>query len=564
MSSTKSRRFGVRFDASGRPWYSYVRCASQQQSVTAFSSQDDAYDLAVIGGGIMGAWVANDAAHRGLRVILLEQDDLAGGTSSRTSKLIHGGLRYLEQFAFRLVAESERERSVWLRIAPHLVRPLPFLLPLYRRASRPPWMVRLGMTLYDALSLYRNVEPHRMLSAAEAQGLEPALQGTELTGAAHFYDAQMDDARTCLEVALSARAASARLETSARVDGLIRKDGLVSGVRVGDRDISARVVVNAAGPWLDRVSAMGGGPAHRIRMTRGAHLVVRPLLRTHALVLSATRDGRVFFVIPWRGLTLIGTTDLDYEGDPAAVTCSEEERRYLLEETQRAVPSVRITDRDVVAEFAGVRPLVFEAGRSASAVGREDVIAEETNGVIAIAGGKFTTGRAVAERVVDRVAARLNRGDVPRCRTATTPLIGGHPIPVEERHAWQAQAQSLGLDGTQFDALIAMYGSRCDELMALIAKRGLGGRLHPELPWVGAQVDFAVEQELARSVDDVLRRRLPIALGPYRHDESIIRNVAERMGALLNWDAATRDDHIARYTSPSSTIPTRARGGTRR
>ena len=532
--------------------------------MTASSSQDDAYDLAVIGGGIMGAWVANDAAHRGLRVVLLEQADLAGGTSSRTSKLIHGGLRYLEQFAFRLVAESERERSVWLRIAPHLVRPLPFLLPLTRYASRPPWMVRLGMTLYDALSLYRNIEPHRMLSASEAQDLEPVLQGTELTGAAHFYDAQMDDARACLEVALSARAAGARIETSSRVDGLIRKDGLVSGVRLGDRDIAARVVVNAAGPWLDRVSAMGDGPAHRIRhqirLTRGAHLVVRSLLRTHALVLSAKRDGRVFFVMPWRGFTLIGTTDLDYEGDPAAVTCSDEERRYLLEETQRAIPNARITDRDVVAEFAGVRPLVFEAGMPASAVGREDVIAEDANGVIAIAGGKFTTGRAVAERVVDRVAARLKRNDLPPCRTATTPLIGGHPIPDKERQSWRTQAQACGLDGAQFDALIGLYGSRCGELLNLMAERGAGGRLHQELPWVGAQVDFAVEQELARTVEDVMRRRLPIALGPYRRDESIIRSVADRMSALLSWDPDTRDDHMARYSSPSGALHARARG----
>jgi len=517
----------------------------------------------------MGAWVANDAAHRGLRVILLEQGDLAGGTSSRTSKLIHGGLRYLEQWSFRLVAESAQERAVWLRIAPHLVRPLPFLLPLYRsagrsagrRAGRPAWMIRLGMTLYDALSLYRNVEPHRMLSAGEAQELEPALQGAELTGAARFFDAQMDDARLCLEVALSARAAGARIETGARVDGLLRRNGQVAGVRVGGRDIAAEVVVNAAGPWLDRVSALSGGSAHRIRMTRGAHLVIRPLLQTHALVLSATRDGRVFFVIPWRGFTLIGTTDLDYEGDPAAVACSMEERRYLLEETRRALPNVRIADSDVVAEFAGVRPLVYEAGRPPSAVGREDVIAEDQDGVIAIAGGKFTTARAVAERVVDRVAARLKRDALPPCRTAATPLIGGQPISDEERQAWQAQGQSLGLDRAQFDALIAMYGSRCHDLMKLIAERGAGGRLHPELPWVGAQVDFAVEQELARSVEDVLRRRLPIALGPYRRDASIIKRVADRMGALLNWDTGMRDEHIARYSSPADPMRTRANEG---
>ena len=515
------------------------------------SSSDPAYDLIVIGGGIMGAWVANDAAHRGLRVALFEQGDLAGGTSSRTSKLIHGGLRYLEQFAFTLVAESERERAVWLRIAPHLVRPLPFLFPLYRNAGRPAWMVRLGLTLYDALSLYRNVEPHRMLSAVEAEGLEPALQGAGLTGAAHFFDAQMDDARACLEVALSAHAAGAQIETYARVDGLIRRNGLVAGVRIGAREITSRVVVNAAGPWLDRVSAMGDGPGHRIRMTRGSHLVVRPLLREHALVLSAARDGRVFFIIPWRGYTLIGTTDLDYAGDPASVTCSDEERRYLLEEARRALPRAGISEADVVAEFAGVRPLVFEAGQPASAVGREDVIAEDANGVIAIAGGKFTTARAVAERVVARLASRLNRDDLPPCRTASTPLIGGRPIPADERLEWQTRAQSRGITAAQSDALLGMYGSRFGALLEMIADRNAGGRLHAELPWVVAQVDFAVEQELARTLEDVLRRRLPIALGPYRRDEAIIRAVADRMGGLLGWDAATRNGQIAAYLATS-------------
>jgi len=545
------------------------------------SSSKPLYDLAVIGGGIMGAWVANDAAHRGLKVALFEQGDLAGGTSSRTSKLIHGGLRYLEQFAFKLVSESARERAVWLRIAPHLVRSLPFLLPMYRHdrrhggrragrpahTGRPAWMIRLGMTLYDALSLYRNVEPYRMLSAAEACRLEPVLRGMEMTGAAHYFDAQMDDARTCLEVALSAQAAGAHIETYARVDGLIRRNGLVSGVRVGAREISSRVVVNAAGPWLDRVSAMGDGSPHQIRpqirpqirLTRGAHLVMRPLVREHALVLSAARDGRVFFVIPWRGYTLIGTTDLDYAGDPAAVTCSDEERRYLLEETQQALPNARIAEADVVAEFAGVRPLVFEAGQPASAVGREDLITEDANGVIAIAGGKFTTARAVAERVVTRLIARLKRDDLSPCRTASTPLIGGHPVSTEERQAWQIRAQSYGVTKLQFDAFIGMYGSRFGKLLELIAERGTGGPLHPELPsellpelpWIGTQVDFAVEQELARTVEDVLRRRLPIALGPYRFNEAVIRSVADRMGALLNWDAATKNDQIASYLEKS-------------
>lgn len=518
-----------------------------QRSGVSEPSTKETYDLAVVGGGIMGAWVAYDAAQRGLRAALFEQGDLGSGTSSRTSKLIHGGLRYLEQFAFRLVAEGARERAIWLRIAPHLVRPLPFLFPIYRAAGRPPWLVRVGMVLYDVAALYRNVEPHRMLSAAEAKRLEPALQHADLAGAARFFDAQMDDARTCLDVALSAAAAGARIDTYARVDGLIVANGRVDGVRVGQREIFARVIVNAAGPWLDRVSAMANGPARRIRMTRGAHLVLPPLLREHALVLSAGRDGRVFFAIPWRGHTLVGTTDLDYAGDPAEVTCTDHERRYLLDEIQKALPGVAIRETDVVAVFAGVRPLAYEEGESASAVSREDLIAEDPNGVIAIAGGKFTTARAVAERVVNRIVERVGRSGLSPCRTSDTPLVGGRAILDAERHAWRQRARSAGLDDPQFEALVGMYGSRTDALLDLITQRGAGRRLHPDLPWVEAQVDFAVEHELARTVEDVLRRRLPIAFGPHRHDVAITRTVADRMGTLLGWDAEAREGYVKRY-----------------
>jgi len=335
------------------------------------------------------------------------------------------------------------------------------------------------MTLYDVLALFRNVESHGMLSAEDAKRLEPALGSADLVGAARFFDAQMDDARLCLDVALSAREDGARIETYAPVDGLIVRRGLVEGVRVGSRAIEARVVVNAAGPWLDRVSAMAGGPSHRIRRTRGAHLVLPPLLREHALVLSAGRDGRTFFVMPWRGFTLVGTTDLDYDGDPAAVTCTDEERRYLLDETRRALPGVTIADADVVADFAGVRPLVYEEGKSASAVTREDLVEESANGLISIAGGKFTTARAVAARVVDRVARRLAPRRFGGCRTATTPLGGGRPVPDEERAAWRSRAAALGLDAAQIGALSPMYGARFGALLDLAAPRGAARPKHP-------------------------------------------------------------------------------------
>ncbi len=515
-------------------------------SLPAPSSQLAEFDLIVIGGGIMGAWVARDAAARGMRVALFEQGDIASGTSSRTSKLVHGGLRYLEQGAFGLVAESQRERAVWLRIAPHLVRPLPFLFPIYRGAGPSRWKVRLGMVLYDALALFRNVEPHHMLTADEARRLEPALRAEGLVGAARFFDAQMNDARLCLEVVLAARGDGAAVETYTAVHGLIVRNGRVAGVRIGSQEVLGRVVVNAAGPWLDRVCAMANGRSQRLRPTRGSHLILPSLLRGHALVLSAHRDGRTFFVLPWQGLTLVGTTDQDYRGDPAAVTCTDEERAYLLEETRRVLPDAAVEASAVLAEFAGVRPLVSADGVSASAVNRGDLVEESVNGLISIAGGKFTTARAVAERVVDLAAKRLGSFRSHECRTATTPLAGGRSVSTDEREAWTTRATKLGLDATQIEALSRTYGARLGALLDLTAERG-AERLHPELPWIISQVDWAVEQEMARTVDDVLRRRLPIALGPYRRDPEVIRRVAERMGVLLGWDSAAKRDHLERY-----------------
>ncbi|MEW6325910.1 MAG: glycerol-3-phosphate dehydrogenase/oxidase, partial [Nitrospirota bacterium] len=426
---------------------------------------------------------------------------------------------------------------------------LPFLFPLYRKADRPRWMVRLGMTAYDLLALYRNVEPHRMLPADAAKRLEPALRSADLTGAARFFDAQMDDARACLAVALSARAAGARVETYCRVEGLFRRQGAVAGVRAGGQDITARAVVNAAGPWLDRVNALADAPTRHIRTTRGAHLVLPPLLREHALVLRAGRDRRIFFVMPWRGRTLVGTTDADYAGDPAAVACTEEERRYLLEETRSALPGIPISESDVIADFAGVRPLVFAPGDTPSLIGREDLIIQEANGLIAIAGGKFTTGRAVAERVVELVARRLNSPHLAPCHTTTTPLMGGEPVPDDERRAWRARAKSLGLADEQCEALMGLYGSRFGLFLAMTDEAGALERLHPDLPWIVAQVDFAVDHELARTVEDVLRRRLPVALGPYRLDQNMVRTVAGRMGKRLGWDAGACEEQIARYLS---------------
>ena len=391
------------------------------------------YDVVVIGGGINGAGIARDAALRGFRVALFEKDDFASGTSSRSSKLIHGGIRYLEQGHLPLVYESSRERRILLRIAPHLVRPIPFLFPVYGQG---PWgriRLDLGLWLYDLLSLFQNIRPHRMLGRDETLRREPDLLADGLGGAAIYYDAQMDDARICLSNALEARSKGAEVRNYTRVTALIRDDdGRIRGVRIRDRidgrenTVHARVVVNAAGPWVDEICRMDApASSPSLRRTRGSHLILPALTRGHALVIRSRKDARVLFVIPWRGMSLVGTTDVDYDGDPGKIHCPPEDRDELLQEVRRFFPNRPIGRGDVIASFAGIRPLVSSGASAAVDISREERILESGSGLISITGGKFTTYRRIAEKVVDLIHRRLPERAAARCVTASRPLWGG-------------------------------------------------------------------------------------------------------------------------------------------
>jgi glycerol-3-phosphate dehydrogenase len=511
-----------------------------------------------MGGGIVGAGVARDAALRGLSTVLFDQGDFANGTSSRTSRMIHGGIRYLEQGEFRLVFEASQERATLHRLAPHLVRPLPFLFPIYKETGRPPWMIRAGMMLYDLMALFQNFHPHRMLSAKEVLQREPGLSAVELRGGALFYDAQMEDARLCLEVLLSARSAGAAIFNHTPVEGFLRQGGQIAGVLVRDvmtgerREVLGRQVINATGPWLDQLAALADPTSQpRLRTTRGTHLLVPRITRNHAVVVTSRRDERVFFVLPWKGETLIGTTDLDYKDDPEQVRATPEEVTYLIDETRRIFPNTGLTEGQVIARFAGVRPLVNEPGVGASEVSRETDVREGPGGMISIVGGKYTLHRLTAQRVVDQVVQRWGMKGVPS-RSDQTSLWGGGMASLEDYRTQEVPraAREYDVPEEEVHRLIENYGTRYEGLLDRIGKdRALLSPIVPGEPEILAQIDHAVEEEMAVRLSDFLRRRTGLALSRHRRDPGMLKTVAERMGTLLGWDTRCQEREIQSYLS---------------
>ena len=417
-----------------------------------------AFDLLVIGGGINGAGIARDAAMRGLGVALVEQGDFASGTSSKSSKLIHGGLRYLENYEFALVLESSRERDHLRRhLAPHLVHPMPFVFPVFR--GDPVGRLRLsaGLWVYDGLSAFRNIARHRSWGHRTTLRHEPQLRADGLRGAMHYYDCWTDDARLTLETVQSAVGEGAVACNHLGVTELLRDGGHLSGARVTDRvtgasfTIAARQFVNATGPWLDRVRRLDepeGTPV--LRLTKGVHIMV-PRDRVgnrNAIVLRAPRDGRVMFAIPWEDQTMIGTTDTDYEARPEDVAADADDVRYLLDAVNAYFPAARLGEADVIGAYAGLRPLVAPAETaSPSETSREEEIFESAAGLLSLGGGKLTTYRRVAEKVVDRVVARLQVLDPERrfgaCRTGEVPLPGAR---VDDPDPFQSIVQNRDED----------------------------------------------------------------------------------------------------------------------
>src|SRR3989442_3055639 len=485
-------------------------------------------DVLVVGGGINGAGITRAAAMRGLRVALVERGALASGTWSRSSKLIHGGLRCFGQGDVRRVLEAVRERERLQRLAPHVVRPQEFVFPLYRGGPLGPLKLAAGLWASDLLAGFWKVRRHRMLSPRAVAEAEPALLRDGLCGAGQYWDCRTDDARLVLETALSAAGEGALIGSSAEVAGFVKEGGRIVGARVVDRfgggEVGARaqVVVNAAGPWVDRVVALDAPETPpRLRLTKGVHVVVphERVGNRAALVLSAVADRRVMFVIPWGAHALVGTTDTDHPGGPDVPPAVEpSDVAYLLDTVNHYFPAARLVPGDVVSAFAGLRPLIAPRGKatmSPSAVSREEEVFSSASGLISIAGGKLTTYRLGAKTGVDRVVDALRAaGDqrrFPRSRTGDVPLPGGG-APEAALAAAALSRDGHGVAPAVIDHLAGRYGSRLDEVLGLVARdQRLGEPIVAGLPDPRAEVVEAGEPGWAPTLRGVMRRPPPVA-----------------------------------------------------
>jgi len=543
--------------------------ASERREATLARLADERFDLLVVGGGATGAGIARDAALRGLTVALCERGDFAAETSSHSSKLIHGGLRYLQYGDLRLVFEALHERRTLMHIAPHLCRPVEFVFPAYRGLSPGLHTLGLGIMLYNALALWRPPVGGRRVSAAALGQISPGLRKEALEGAQIYVDCQTDDARLVLETALDAELAGAAVASGVTATELVRdRRGRVAGARVEVREtglrfpVEARIVVNATGAFSD---AFDRGRQH-LRPTLGVHLVLAADRLPHddrAIVLRSPRDGRLVFLLPAGPRTLLGTTDTDWRpsdgahrpprpGDAIVAQASDVD--YLLEVANHAFPEARLDQSDVVSTFAGLRPLIATAAHSTSSTSREHDVFVERDGLLTVVGGKLTTYRRMAAEVVDRAVAYLRdhgfEGPVAPSTTASRRLPGGGDAaaslgPVElapqvERHLRQT------------------YGSRAPDVVRTITRGDgsdpraaagldLAARIDPELPYLWGEIVWAARHERVGELDDVLARRMAIFRDSRDQGLAAAPDAATLIGEVLGWSDARRARSLAAY-----------------
>ena len=516
-------------------------------------------DVVVIGGGMAGAGVARDLALRGASVALFEKGDFASGTSSKSSKLVHGGLRYLELMDFGLVRESLREKKTLERLAPHLVRPLPFLVPVYRGSRRGLVMVRIGLQLYDWLTPGKVADRFRVMRPEEALSLEAGLEADDLRGAGYYVDDLLVfPERLCLENVLSALRHGARPYNYCEVEEVVRGAAGVEGVRVRDlvtgraHTVAARVIVNCAGPWVDRLREMAGVAGDRpriVRTTKGIHCLL-PRMTDRAVYLPAG-DDRMIFVIPWREFSLVGTTDTDFDGDPDRLWATRDEVTYLLAAVTKVLPDPRVAFDNVVYTYAGARPLSFEPGASASRVSRQHkVIPEGPDGrFLSVTGTKLTCFRSLAEEVGDRVMRALGRRIPSLTARRTLDGLDAEAGAVEAR-VWMdvsGEMAATGLDRETLATLIETYGRGYTRVLDLARKLPDGTeRLCPQNREIVAQLHHAVTEELAVSLQDVLLRRTGIGQSRCQGLDCAAA-IGARMAALLGWSPRRLDAELDTY-----------------
>jgi glycerol-3-phosphate dehydrogenase len=528
-----------------------------------------AYDIVVIGGGITGTGIARDAALRGLKVALFEKGDYASGTSSKSSKLVHGGLRYLEHGEIGLVFESVSERRVQTRVAPHLVRPLPFLIPIYKGAKPGLEMMNFGLWIYDSLALFRAPRLHKTFRGTRAAlELEPALRAEGLRGALEYYDCNTDDARLVLENALDARTLGADCHTYTEVTRFERRDdGRITSVCVRDRltgearTVASRVVILAAGAWTDEMIVRFELPIERplLRRTKGVHIVVprERLPLTRAITLISPVDHRVMFAIPWRERTVLGTTDTDFEGTADDVAADAADVTYLCESANGMFPQAKLEPHDVISTWAGLRPLIAAPPNvDESDVSREHEVFTRSDGLVIIAGGKLTTYRRMARQAVNETLKLLDQlGEsvaVTRTGTKDRPLPGAEGLTETNLEGVAAVGRRLmadyRLDVDTATHLCGVYGTRAHLLAARIARDpALAERLDRELPYVWAEVEFAAKHDLARTVEDVLARRVPLLLVSRDQGLGVCERVAGVLGDVFAWTLPQRTQMLDEF-----------------
>lgn len=545
------------------------------------------YDILVIGGGITGASVAWDASLRGLSVGLVEKDDFAHATTSGSSKMVHGGLRYLINGELKLVRESLRERRIWENIAPHMVHPLPFVIPTYGWGMKSGLVLSIGLAFYDLLSFDRNflsdedkkLPAYRSISRGGALQLMPHFEKEGLTGAKIYYDCQMfSPERLCLEciegaVEYGADAANYAEATGFIMSGRMGEGARVEGVHVRDKltgqmhELKAKLVINAGGPWADRVMGLAedGEPSRHLIRSKGIHLITRALTKDHALTIQSVTGGH-FFVIPWRGHTLIGTTDVVFKGDPDQLGVSEQDIMDFLRVVNDSLPGLNLARSDVQHFYAGIRPLVdnstseggakdsYNASRSAEIVDHAKIDALE--GFLSAMGGKWTTSRHLAEQIVDLALRKLNRRI--KCETHCTPTYGGE-IGRMKSFVTRAAKRHPELPQDCVENLCRFYGSRIDQVLATADERPderkkLLQRLSPDRPDLAVQIAYAVRHEMALHLPDVLSRRTGLGtLGD--PGEALISNVANLMANELGWSTAETADEMAQARRLFTTLP---------
>ncbi|MGH7934982.1 MAG: FAD-dependent oxidoreductase [Candidatus Binataceae bacterium] len=533
--------------------------------------RDVTFDVAVIGGGINGTAIARDAAMRGFKVALVDQGDFAGATSSRSSKLIHGGLRYLPHGQLRLVRHALDERERLRRVtAPHLVHPIRFLFPFYRGRKPGRFAVGLGLMFYDYFAGTPEDERHQRLDAMRVTDFEPGLRTDGLNGGAVYYDAWGDDARLTLENALDAAYHGAAIANYVALQGLSKDGAHISAAGMRDLisgasfELRARRFVNAAGPWVDDVRRMDDpNAAPCVRLTKGVHLIVskKRLPLRNALVLS-DNTGRIVFVLPRDNYVMVGTTDTDFNDDRAKVAADAQDVAYLLSVVADAMPGVRVAPGDVAYSFAGLRSLMAARGRlPPSSVSREEVILESRSGLHTVAGGKLTAHREIAEKVVDRLAAVLKRGGA-KSSTAGTPLPGARALATVGEEANDYRHALAELPGDVRQILNGRYGTRAAQVARLAHQRSeLSPRLAPDAPAIGAEVVYAVRAEMARSIADFLVRRTAMVWRAPYEAAAAAPAVAHILAAELGWNGARERAELEEFMAVTALGTAAAAGG---